>query len=244
MDYIYPVLNEACKKGDVEKVESIISSQNDVTYSLIIALNNNHDEIVLFILTWLNKVHGGKKELWIWQQKWATSNFLKQQRRGWNYNYAIHEAAKEGKEEIVSYFDWNGAKVDDRNKNGYTPLHVACANGQRQMIDMLLRLGALNNFNFTLVMESIQSGELDLLMYLLSMIGSRILTNELPAMLSESCGKSLEVFVEISFTINNNNSDCKIHCCIGKHWGDLWLFWKCCIWMQNWCFYVAPTIKP
>lgn len=57
-------------------------------------------------------------------------------------NTLLHIAAYNGNIHAVKILLNAGAKIDSRNRLGYTPLHVAAKNGFMQIIYTLLRYGA------------------------------------------------------------------------------------------------------
>jgi ankyrin repeat protein len=47
-------------------------------------------------------------------------------------------ACANGFEEIVAYLIEKGAALNSSNKSGNTPLHWACLNGKKEIVDLLM----------------------------------------------------------------------------------------------------------
>lgn len=146
------------KAQEVDVVErTILASLKSINYSSLImfALDNDYDDMVSLHLYMIEKKHLKGKQLQI-----ATSNgniklFKAAKKRGWNftkeYSYSkpIHDAATEGRTEIVSSLIENGVNVNEEGRDQSTPLHRACSNGHLELVKMLLRHGAeFISFNF------------------------------------------------------------------------------------------------
>ena len=58
---------------------------------------------------------------------------------------AIHDAAKEGNLERVKFLISKGAKVNARDKKGFTPLHWAVGKGHTEIAELLISKGAKVN---------------------------------------------------------------------------------------------------
>ncbi len=57
----------------------------------------------------------------------------------------LHEAASNGRAEIVDFLVTRGAVVDALDKTGWTPVFVASAKGHASVVELLLAYGATLN---------------------------------------------------------------------------------------------------
>jgi ankyrin repeat protein len=61
----------------------------------------------------------------------------------------LGRAAGKGHTEIVEKVIFAGAVINYQNKNGCTPVYMACRNGHKQTVDVLLKNGAIVNLTKT-----------------------------------------------------------------------------------------------
>ena len=80
----------------------------------------------------------------------------------------IHQAAKDGNIKVVKQHLDAGTDVDAKDTNGWTPLHLAALNGQKETIEILIDEGAEVNVGdiHTLLHYAAQYGEKEISNYL------------------------------------------------------------------------------
>jgi ankyrin repeat protein len=71
-------------------------------------------------------------------KKGANSNF----RIGRERNTLLHQAVLRGNEEMIAILISNGAEINARNVDGWTPLHIAARFGNSAIAKLLLEKGA------------------------------------------------------------------------------------------------------
>jgi len=54
----------------------------------------------------------------------------------------LHDAARDGRKDVVSELIERGARVDARGKDDNTPLHYAASKGHRGVVELLIAKGA------------------------------------------------------------------------------------------------------
>lgn len=171
MEVINPALDEACQAGDVVKASSIITQFNVTYSSLIIAMENQHDEIISLHLEFI-ELNENQEEILHWAARIGYIRLLKlAKKRGWNINaqYAhrktIHIAAIAGEREVIWLLIKSGANANDRDVYGSSPLHYVCSHGHVQVAELLLSYGAdpdaLDLFDSTPFYEAVEFGDLE-----------------------------------------------------------------------------------
>ena len=128
-------LIEASTSGNTNKVKNILQTSQintvDIDNSFIKAIENGHNEIVIFLL-----------------QNNANVNV--------NTNdgeTALMFAAKNGNKEIVDILIQNDAKVNARMSDGKTALMFATENGHKEIVEKLIHHGAFVNTRTIMVMQ-------------------------------------------------------------------------------------------
>lgn len=172
-------LFRACQEGNVVKVRSMLSFNNNVTYSsLIIALDDHCDEILCLLLEFIEK-REMKGETVYCAARNGNIRFLElAKKRGWSMNEEheskkpIHAAAIAGRAEVISFLIESGVSVTERDSNNYSPIHHASVKGHSHVVDLLLRQGVDVDLYYgcgsTPLLLAIIGGNLKTLMLLLS----------------------------------------------------------------------------
>ena len=128
--YIYTESSfvECAKKGDLEAAKLFLAEGIDVNATnergqtaLMRAVEYQHTEVVTLLL-----------------ERGADVNFTK----AYVDRSAFMEAANSGNPVIMKQLVERGAKINETDRQGYTPLHYACTWGHVEAVKLLIKLGA------------------------------------------------------------------------------------------------------
>lgn len=123
-------LHQAAKTGDLNELEAVAADGVDLNYvnnangvsPLIRAIRHEQTAFVLRLL--------------------ALGASPTRQDIGPAHDQALHVAARKGRQDLVEALLAAGATVDERNRQGMTPLHEACGSGHGPVALLLIQHGA------------------------------------------------------------------------------------------------------